>query len=109
MLNIRHKITFLQMNLKFKAKQLPFHRKESLYYILQYDNNKSLYMDLFNFSSNDRVNVLNDMDIEYQTDYCTMYDRFINMIKNSTPVEHTVKFSLYAQKIGKKWYIINTF
>jgi hypothetical protein len=96
--------------LEYKRK-LIFHKKESKYYKLFYEDNSKFYNTLLNNSDN-RYNNLTDLfnDIEYKEDitYKSLYYYFTTMLEEAKVCENLRYDNLYAQKIGKYWYIINT-
>ena len=97
------------MKLKMKTRQLPFNKLETMYYILEQDEDEELYDIIYNFSKGNNIILLKDIKIEHKEDYDNIYYRIVKNIKNTSPVNNTTKDCIYIQRIGRRWYIKNTF
>jgi len=97
------------MKLNYKDRQLPFHHRESKYYILESKNSSDFYRMLLEFSHKKGPVPLKKIGFlkeEYKT-YRYIYYSFSKIFKKSRCVDDMTEKNLYAQKIGKCWYIIN--
>ena len=97
------------MKITYKERQLPFHHMESKYYILESKKSSDFYRMLIDFSDKKGMVPLKKICFikeEYKT-YRYIYYAFSKIVKKSRCVEDMNEKHLYAQKIGKCWYIIN--
>ena len=99
------------MKLELKTRQLPFHRKETQYYILNYNDDHYLYTFFLNNTHMNRFTSfvdLIDMYVDEKKKYNHLYNRLIIMVTKSICIDKLPQDNLiYAQKIGKYWFIIN--
>jgi hypothetical protein len=91
--------------LDYKKRQLPFHKKESKYYRLQAVSDViDIYVHLYQSVVQ---GIKQFAEIPPPNGYNTksFYYIFHKHVCNASPSESMDTPGLYAQKIGKKWYI----
>lgn len=97
------------MKINYKKIQLPFHHLESKYYIIESNKSSKFYRMLIDLSDKKMMVPLKKISFikEEYKNYRYIYYSFCKIIKKSKCVDNMTEKKLYAQKIGKCWYIIN--